>query len=97
MALYRGRVDLVLAVFLRDPLRTRYAYDLWRETRVPPRVIQRVLWSLAGEGWLDRAPQLAGGTGRRGRPLPVRVGYTLTQHGQIAAQRRLPAEAGGDA
>jgi PadR family transcriptional regulator PadR len=79
-------VATILGVFLEDPDKDRYGYDLMKETRFPSGKIYPLLARLQGAGWLtvteeDIDPAVAG--------RPARRGYRLTPEGTRVARLEL--------
>ncbi|MDH2427488.1 PadR family transcriptional regulator [Sphaerisporangium sp. TRM90804] len=79
-------VATVLGVFLEDPARVRYGYDLMKETGFASGKVYPLLARLRGAGWLtvteeDVDPAVAG--------RPARRGYRLTAEGTQVARREL--------
>ncbi|WP_308169744.1 PadR family transcriptional regulator [Acrocarpospora catenulata] len=76
----------ILGVFLEDPARERYGYDLMKETGFPSGKIYPLLARLQAAQWLtvteeDIDPAVAG--------RPARRGYRLTPEGARVARLEL--------
>jgi DNA-binding PadR family transcriptional regulator len=82
-------VVTVLEVFLSDPTRPHYGYELMGQTGFDSGKLYPILARLSRAGWLSRKEGTTGGSGR-----PARVTYTIAGkalgriEAELAKQRR---------
>ncbi|MBG0818285.1 PadR family transcriptional regulator [Planomonospora sp. ID82291] len=82
------RMAQILKIFLEDPARLRYGYELMTATGLPSGTIYPILAFLEKQGWLqacreDIDPKAAG--------RPARRAFVLTADGYLQAMDRLNA------